>query len=573
MNLLTAALVVSAWGQAFQEVLIDEPRVVDLMIDSGEMPPNPDFAISDSTRWAYLPNMDYRWRLIGNSGVVAVRMWGPYLPDTSLSRDQCIEQGTLGSWAGVGCTPPPTEDRDRLELYWRDYSDYVATAYADDINVVGKDLFLPAGAAQAGVYPSLAFPGAELRFVSGPAVPYDGLVRWDTLPGRPVGEGSGFLLQSIELLPDLGRPTMTGPQVIEPHEVATGVLLGGGPDSIAFEIPGSSNPQAVAIWMPRTEWLPIELHAYARCGAKPTWSEYDHGQLTLLNDVPLFLELEPCAAGWQVVLANGETGHPRDLAFQLAVTERFAEREWHDIKVGIEFPVDEEAGEMELIKQQLEGAAWRLFGATGGTHVIRTFTFDEPGSCRDVTVCWRNRPAGRCEDISGFAYYRTGSLGTAHICADPRGFGLFNEQVLAHEFTHVFANVDDHYWKARVDAQVCDDSKRLLALCSHTLMSYGWTWRTNSLCTEQTHGTAADYSEQTSYFGYELRRSTIDGPYAITECANGTEVNRAGPKGTPAWEQMDPRSPVPHPPWTPHNLLYGDFATARTRNEIGQEAE
>jgi hypothetical protein len=576
----------------FQEVMLTAPRYVLFEISSNELLPNQDGRLWRGGYSSYAPLLDHRRRIVANSWVRSAALRGPFVPDLffpgstglRLAWDECQEHELPESI--LGCTPVLSADQDRLEFSWRPPGDFTDTAVEDELNRASlrKELRIPPATDSTGQRLSLAFPGAQLRFVSGPPVPYLPPPRWSDLSTPPYGEGTGFSIRTLELRPGPVRG-LRRPQVIAPYEQVSGVLLGDGEDSFWFKLEPSQNAQSVAIWFqPGTDTSSVT--AYARCGAIPMHNLFDLSQpsATGNTNTPIFLDFPDgqCTNGWNVVIASEPSAPVPDIVFHFTVAERFAHREWSEIKVGIEKPTsgpDEE----QAIRDALRWAAWKFYGMTGGTQIIRSFRYDPAGSCHKVHICWRNRPAEvGCGQGSGVHNSISGSI---HICSDPlpaapttESYKLRladNASTLAHEFGHKFAGLADEYWKSNLVARICgepafpDGAGRLIKRCSHSAMSFGWSNRVNSLCVGHAHNGAPEFHIQTAPGMWNTRSFNVAGPNTISECWNG-ETNRAGPYGSPAWSQMVGIVPQPHPNWTPINYNYIDFAQSSARTEIGR---
>lgn len=500
----------------FQEVRLTAPRYIEFIVNSNELLPNQDGRLHFAGYRSYAPLLDHRRRIVANSWVRSAALRGIFVPSPvgpgitglRLAWDECQEHELPVST--LPCTSVSVEDQDRLEFSWLPPGDFTDTVVDDELNraALRKELRIPLATASTGRGLSLAYPGAQLRFVSGPPVPYLPPPRWSDLSTPPNGEGTGFAIHTLELRPG-PVPGLRRPQVISPYEQVSGVLLGDGEDSFWFKLEPSQNAQSVAIWF-QQGMDTSSVTAYARCGAMPMHTLFDLSQpsATGAEDTPIFLDFPSgqCTDGWNVVIASEPSAPVPDIVFHFTVAERFAHREWSEIKVGIEMPTSGPLEE-QAIRQALRWGAWKFYGMTGGTQIIRSFRYNPAGSCHDVHICWRNRPAEvGCGQGSGFHNPISGSI---HICSDPRpaaptpeSYSLRladNATTLAHEFGHKFAGLADEYWESNTVARICgepafpDGAGRLIKRCSHSAMSFGWTNHVNSLCVGHAHNGAPEF--------------------------------------------------------------------------------
>lgn len=571
-----------ARGQDFGERPLTVATAVPLTIDSGEFLPS----ASGINPGDYAPLLDMRRRIIANSWVRSAFLSGPSDPTRRLSPDRCVEDPnppdptTFPRTPPLPCTPTPAEDVDRVELYWGwNYDHREDVAFEDDLNrLMGRTGLT----ALTRVGNSLLFPGLFLRFVTGPPPPWlGGAPTWTsmvTAGGPPRGEDSGFRIDRITLRPT--SPPARGfryPLTIAPYERVSGVLLGGAPwtteDSVTFRLERRPR-QTLAVWLDPASSAPVEV--YARCGAAPTHTAPGM-HLFATARTPAYLELTPaCAEGWFVTIVNVSAGAT---AFHLRVGAHRAGREWSNIRVGIESPTSGPA-EDAFIRATLRLAAWRLYGATGGSHLVRSFSYSTPGSCTDVTICWRNRPPGSgisgCEEGRGY-YYAGGSLGTLHLCLDPRNPDYTLESaanILGHEFGHLFTGTglidswlqDEYFRSESPDREICGWSDVWLSRCTHTMMTDSWSPRIVSLCVPGNHNRAVEVLWQTPPWDMPVRLAVASGPDTVTECTSGA-VNRTGPHGSSGnsgWSQLWGANAVPaaHPAWTPDNFHFLPFANS-----------
>lgn len=542
----------------------------------------------------YAPLLDAPTRIIANQWVRAAILRGApdSFNDFQLSPDVCLETGEPRS--DLACTLMSPADADRLEYRWATDTAPRSTAMWDDFNsLAGGTLAIPEESNH-----SLMNPGSILRFFTGPTVIWDKDVPWSTLPGGPPrGEDSGFLVESIVLMPS--SPAVAGesaPLELEPHQRVAGVLVGGteGSDAVYLTLPPTENAQTLAVWAAVPE--DFMANVYARCGEKPTRSTYDwletFGVSSTGSQLPAFLRLHersdetPCTEGWHIVIENPapEPGATSPhIAFNLRWGENYVSRTFGPLLVGIEFPTsgpDEEA----WIRRAVREGAWRMYGLSGGTQVIDSFSFDPAGSCSNVTICWRNRPTApdgsiRCEHNTGQADPSTGSL---HICVDTSSPTIASTShrlasaILAHEFAHIYLGLGDEYWGSNIAARICNlpnfDFTRGVRIrrCSHCAMSIGHAG-VRSLCTAHNHDGAPEYLRQTLENSQPIVEGIVRGPYyTVTECFDDS-VNYAGAVGgSGAWAVANATGhvPIPFSGSTADNYDFDEFASADRSAEL-----
>lgn len=578
-----------ACAQEFGERPLTVATTVPLTIDSREFLPS----ASGLNPGDYAPLLDMRRRVIANSWVRSAVISGPHDDTRRLSPDVCVEDPNppndtvFPRSPPLPCTPIPEHDVDRVEVYWGwSYAAREAVARSDDLNREFLRIGLSAHATGGN---SLLFPGLFFRFTSGPPPPWlGGEPTWTSMAtagGPPRGEDSGFRIDRITLRPSLppGARGFRNPLTIAPYERVSGVLLGGAPwtteDSVTVRLERRPR-QTLAVWLDPASSAPV--HVYARCGAAPTHTA-PGTHIFATSRTPAYITLtSACPEGWFVTIVNISAG---PAAFHMRVGAHRAGREWSNVRVGIESPTSGPA-EDAFIRATLRLAAWRLYGTTGGTQLIHSFVYTTPGSCTDVTICWRNRPPGRgisgCEAGRGY-YYAGGSLGTVHLCLDPRdpGFPVGRAaNLLGHEFGHLFTGtglidswLQDEYFRSESPSnEICGWSDVWLSRCTHSMMSYSWDPRIVSLCVPGNHNRAVEVMWQTPPWTMPVRLAIADGPDTITECTSGA-VNRTGPygeSGNSGWSQLWRANavPAPHPAWTPDNFDFLPFVNSSV-NRIG----
>lgn len=549
---LTAPQNASAQFNAqFSTVTLTAPTAVPFRFgtdDTNDLIPNQDSGLRHQGFRGYSPTLDVRRRIFANPSVRSITLSGPMNTGLVMSRDDCAERGR--AIAGLPCTPVPAGQVDRLEVAWFQARPADAVRF-NELNGQATPLKLPASGTN-----SMLNPGAQLRFVSGPPVQY--VSPWGSSP--PTGEGPGFLVDEMLLAPAAGSGNNT-PPLLDPYDRATAVLLGdprSSEDSLYFRLTPSEHRATMAIWFPASD-PDADIKVHARCGGLPSREErVGDSQGT---STPVFVDLDrPCAAGWHVVVAQTST---QPTVFHFAVGEHFPGRELADIRVGIEFPTSG-ANEDLIIRETVREAAWRFFGSTGGSYLLRSFTFQ--ALCNNVHICWRNNPrmAG-CAAGHGIANPIQGNL---HLCAFPTKMSVTaNAATLAHEMLHAFAHLGDEYWRSNDFYRICGQSGRQIRRCSHSIMGYHHDGRV-AVCTDTSHNAAPEFFFTTPT-GFS-RAFNVLGPHTIHECSNG-EVDRKDPYGASGWAQLYGNGVAtrPFPQRSPSNFDYRVFARSAARQEIG----
>lgn len=377
----------------------------------------------------------------------------------------------------------------------------------------------------------------------------------------------------------------------------SGVLLGGPfgttEDSVTFRLERRAR-QTLAVWLdaPVTATgvtVSSPVRVLARCGAAPTHTSYARAAWASSVYSPAFLELTaPCADGWFVTVVSISTA---PAAFHVRVGVHRAGREWSSIRVGIESATSGPAEEA-FIRAVVREAAWRVYGATGGSQLVRSFEY--VGSCdnTNVHICFRNRPrggTGGCAEGTGY-FVAGGSLGSVHLCTDPtpslslRGPAYAvavsrAANLLAHEFGHLFTGtglvdswLQDEYFRSESPFnEICGFSRVFLNRCTHSLMAGSWSPRVVSLCVPRTHNAAVEVFFQAPPFTMPRTLAIARGGDTITECSDG-RVNTVGPAHSSAWDQLRASGAIeaPHPNWTPDNFSFVPFAGSRSIDSIGR---
>lgn len=556
-SLSIAILVIGAFASTSalaQSRTLTAAQTIPITISSDEFP---------MVNGRYMASLDQRRRIIGNPWIRSATLSGPYIEGRRLAADVCRETHQFIS--GYPCTTVPAAERDRVEFMWFAGSPF--TAFNAELNRASGRVSLATPVAGGN---SLLFPGTVLRFVSGPEVPH--IPPWRTRPNPlPIGEDTGWTLNSITVHPSVPAAQGTAwPPTITPYERFSGVLLGGTSttnDEVYTVLPTSSRAQSLAVWF--DDAVPVGTLGFAmvRCGQRPTVSNSAQSQW-IGKTAPWFFVLPPCSSGWHAVVRY--TG-AQSVAFHMRAGEHFPDK--HRTYVSVAFQ-NTPANQAEIDRGRLlvRQAAWRLYGMTGGTHIITGFDW-RPDCSNDidrVTVCVRNRPATDCDgaDPSGHASWPGFLGGRMHVCTDTRTQPFpdptwmpVRSAVLAHEMVHAFIEIGDEYWTSTWPSLICGHGDVLIRRCHHSTMTYSWDdGEINTLCTPATHNAVTEYLQQTG--GGINSRGVVRGSNTLTECTDGSIVTN-GPHQNSGWEHMSSTGRVPyaHPAYTPDNYtfrLFGD---------------
>ena len=549
-----------ASAQPFEDrPLPTKGRTVTLSIRS-----NQEFLRSAANTAHYAPMLDMRRRILANAWAWGADLRGP-ANGLSLSEDLCRENGA-GPIAGH-CTPVPAGDIDRLEVAWfksgfgGEALDVVFSSMFNSNTMPREFLRLPTW---GGEY-TLHWPGMVFRFVSGPAAAYDGKVRWSTLSPTPTGESTGFEVDRIVLRSS--EPPMRGdgtaPALLAPYERATIVLLGGsiGHDSVTFAIDPQIQRPTVAAWVDG----PGSLKFFYRCGMPPTQTSQDYLDIQTADVLDL---TEGCSTMWYVTAVNAG---PDDAVAHVRVGALAGPNRNFDLVVGLEYSAT--PTEIGYVRRVLRESAWLFYGVTGGSHMIRTYTYLAPGNCNGAHICWRNTTA--CSQGAATTH-PTGSTPSLaiDICRNLTGLSAANPpgddgMGMAHEFGHLLTangtlnHLGDEYWYSHSTAGICGESGVYIHRCAHSMMAQLPTYMV-SLCTARTHNAATQVMRQHAAGNYQtigLRSVGWSTPTTtVTECLQGT--NYAGTYGSAAWDVLANSGAASHahPSWSPDNHDFRNFA-------------
>lgn len=491
--LTTVGTTSSAYGQSFYPATFSGTRTVSFPIASSEL-------VWDRRSSArYSRGIEYRRRLIGNAAVNTLA-----LNFSMMDLNLTINEG----WG------------DELWLRWDDYGPISRRWGSSTAPLV-------LAASSSPYERRLQWPGARLEFHTDSA-----------------DQAAGFSVTSIAVT--TGTPIFAPPVVLQVYERLSAVLFRDD-DLIDLRLPSRAEPITIAVW-PQVAGTGVRL--YARCNAYPTATAFDKMAQTTATQ-PIFMELSGCSGGgWLLSITNTSSS---DRLVHLSVGTHYPAREYHDVKVGVAFVSN--ATQRATITRILEEAAWRIYGATMGTHIIRSYDIYGTSACDDgwpadeyacggggCQICIQDEPGGSNCDYRGRI--------------DLYGDDWFSN-TLAHELGHCHVmSLPDEY---ELSSQPCPmGATWAMDLCGNSIMGQYRLDNIQGLCTPRIH------------------RLTTD------DCRSGSCVSAHGPDGwecngtrhwidaTSSWSRLSSsgRVPVPHPDdRNPDNFNYLLFTAG---NWLGQ---
>lgn len=306
----------------------------------------------DAVPWASIrlaANLRQQYRIIGN----------PYLRSATirfanLAMDWHVTTADFGS------------SHDLLQLGWSQQAPVDRTgSLTSDIGNWGGPVYL--GVIANGTN-SLTSPGMILRVITGPDIP-------ETEPSTTRDRESwGFEAERIEVTGySLGSTTVPS---LGLYDNVIAVLLASN-DTVRAIAPQTGHPLSVLMWEPSTnttfQYGPV---LWTRCGAPPTSTQYDAVQF-LVPPGRAIIQSAPCSAGQALHIAVTNTGTTAH-AVRLFVGSNRTNREYN-LRVGFSFNANET--QLATVREQFRRAAWLFFGATGGSHVVRSYRFYNNSWC------------------------------------------------------------------------------------------------------------------------------------------------------------------------------------------------
>jgi hypothetical protein len=559
LTVLLASLFAS--GVRAQTRTLTASQSIPITISSDEFP---------QVNARYMAALDQRRRIIGNPWIRRATLGGPVDGARRLADDFCEESSAVIS--GYPCTGMPAAFRDRVEYSW--FAGSPVTRFTNELNrATPTRLTLALSPAGSN---SLLFPGTILRFVSGVEVPH--IPPWRTMTTLPVGEDTGWILNSITVHPS--SPAAAGnslPPTITPYERFSGVLLGGTSttnDEVYTLLPTSTRAQSLAVWLDESVPTGTLATVMVRCGSRPTVSN-NWAIQTIGKTAPWLYVLPTCSSGWHAVVRYTGT---TSVSFHMRAGEHYADKHRTYVSVAFQNSTANQA-ERDRGRMLVRQAAWRFYGMTGGTHIVTGFDW-RPDCSNDidrVTICIRNRPTtDGCTEGTGHASWPGALGGRMHICTDTSASNPLSgawmqgrSSILGHEMVHAFVEIGDEYWRPTWPSLICGHGGFNVKRCHHSTMSYTWHGgQINTLCTPATHNAVTEYIQEVS--GGVNIRGVVRGPNTLSECLNGDIVSN-GPHQNSGWEHMwtTSRVPYPHPAYTPDNYSFELFGNTPDITVLG----
>jgi hypothetical protein len=292
-----------------------------------------------------------------------------------------------------------------------------------------------------------------------------------------------------------------------------------------------------------------------RCNALPTLDNFDQRQ-HFATGKPVFLRpSEPCSGNWHVTV--GSDASPPKIV-HLTATAHNLNRIVSGERIGVKFNAS--ATERDGIEYGFRAAAWRVYGMSMGTKLLRSFSFYNDSSCSKINGCGG---AGcsicvtdqTCQSnvwtIDGYMTIcntETSVLRTnnqAAIDADWTAPGTAPAKVIAHEFGHQWMAQPDEYWNdPPCTSGIVGQS---IGLCGHTLMERS-DFNRQGLCNDDNHrGHVEDRRNGSSSW------NRILGPVGF-QCTNGAAIWVDAQSGWSRWSQGVPQGAIPA--FSPQNLDY-----------------
>ncbi len=192
---------------------------------------------------------------------------------------------------------------------------------------------------------------------------------------------------------------------------------------------------------------------YAACGYNPSPTVYDHHASVSRGGAVLDLTAG-CSSYWRVTAVNYNS---TDVVMNVRIGASTSSSRVYDLVVGMEAPAT--AQQIAYVRRAMRHAAWRFYGATGGTHIIRSWTYLTPPNCGGAHVCYRNvtgcafegaavmHPTGGTPSLA-VDICRNISVGFSGTSPEP----VADSAILTHEFGHLLAGngtlnqLADEYW-------------------------------------------------------------------------------------------------------------------------------
>lgn len=375
---------------------------------------------------------------------------------------------------------------------------------------------------------SLMSPGGLLRFRTGPA-PTSVLNQ---------SEDDGFRTASISVsAPSTIADSAT--ETLRPFERAL-VLLPATDSIVNLALParGTNEGVSVAAWLEDPSNAPAKaLGVWMRCNALPNAANFAHRQYFQPN-VPIFIRpTSTCSGTWFVTV--GSTA-PSTRIVHVTASAHNTNRIVTGQKVGLKFNATSQ--QMVSVAYGLRSAAWRIYGLSEGTLLLKSFTFYNNetcgflgcgGSACSICIAKEACRSNVTDGIMTICNPQTSDLLSGNLGLIDLPWGA--AQTLAHEFGHQHMKLPDEY----KDAGGCGS----WGVCGHSLMEL-FNNNVHGLCNTADHRSVVQ----------DLRTSPnrVLGPtgYACDGSAHVLDSQSAWTR----WSQATPGQIVPT--FSPQNLNY-----------------
>jgi len=478
-------------------------------LDSNEWVRDQNFTESDQPpRQQYAPNLNQHVRILSNP--YGRELWVIY-------SDAFVKEG---------------DPADAIELGWQG-----ALLPSSIISGVTAPRPIAASVLGSSGSNSLMSPGALHRFRSGPAPgwanpgdseDYGFTVSWMAVFGGAFGSASAHFLP--------------------PYERAV-ILLNANDDIVDLVLPPRASNQAstFAAWLnPPANPTANRTGVWARCNAYPDGSNWDR-RAYFSSNVPIFLELGACSGSWFVTLGTTE---PDPVVVHVTGAAHNLNRVISGQRIGVKFNAT--ASERAGILYGFQSAAWRVYGASMGTSLLKDFRFYNNSNCGKLFGCGGGG-CGVCvttengtSNVSSFDGYMTLYNDVTDVLRtnnrtmiDGTTFSGGPAEIIAHEAGHKWLGLPDEY---QVEGS-CPNVG--VGLCGHSLMEVMWRNNQRGLCTDANHRGHVDDM-------YFLPTNRVDGPDGW-DCVD----NRRWADAQSSWSRWSSNTPGNAVPASgAQNLLY-----------------
>ncbi|MCC6873558.1 MAG: hypothetical protein IT378_04545, partial [Sandaracinaceae bacterium] len=325
---------------------------------------------------------------------------------------------------------------------------------------------------------SLMQPGVLLRFRTGPP------------PTTQSGdsEDDGFVTSTVTITPGSTMGNAVA-NMIYPYERAI-VALNANDSIVDLVLPTRQSNEGVSIaaWLEQpSSSSASSVGVWMRCNAYPDAANWDYRQYFQPN-VPVFIRpiAIPCSGNWYVTIGSSAPGVAK--LVHLTASAHNLNRIVTGTRIGVKWNAN--ATERAGILYGLRSAAWRAYGMSMGTILMREFWLYNNSSCSKIDGCG-GAGCSICitlEDCTS----NVGSLdGYMTICDDEavdlqtNNWGWIDTvgqaaQVIAHELGHQWMAQPDEYSKVGAP---CNHGYNL---CGHTMME-SYHLNTHGLCNNADH--------------------------------------------------------------------------------------